>query len=349
MMKWVKRIALVLAVSFLALTFVNASWLADAPKGRLKLMAHRGVMQQFDSKGLSDQTCSASHIEEPVHDYLENTLFGLQQADALTAAYLQVDVAPSADGHLVLFHDWTLDCRTNGKGEIRKASLDQIKALDAGYGYTADGGKTFPLRGKGLGLIPTLEEALVAFPTQPFVFNLKSKDPREGQLLADALVKAGRDVEAIGDAFNADEALLAPIRKRFPKAWAWSKTSAKACTRDYLLQGWLGLTPASCKDGTIIIPLNGQWAFAGWPNRLMQRMESVGARVMLIGPYSGDAAPMGLDLPEQLGQVPASFTGVVWVKDIWVIGPALHPASDRRNAREKEETAALIEKRREKR
>lgn len=345
-MKWLKRIALVLAIAFLALTFVNASWLADAPRGRLKLMAHRGTMQQFGHKGLTDESCTAARIEPPVHDYLENTLAGLQRADALAATYLQVDLAPTADGHFVLFHDWTLDCRTDGKGPIRSATLEQLQALDAGYGYTDDGGRSHPFRGRGVGLIPTLEEALAAFPDAPFVFNLKSKDPREGQLLADALVRAGRDVEKIGDAFNADEAVLAPLRKRFPKAWAWSKDSVKACTKDYMVQGWLGLTPASCRNGTIMIPLNRQWAFAGWPNRLIQRMEAVGARVMLIGPYDDDAAPIGLDLPEQLGQVPASFNGVLWAEDIWTIGPALHPDINRRNPREEKALQAALEKRR---
>ncbi len=353
-MKWVKRIALVLALAFLALTFVNASWIADAPKGRLKLMAHRGVMQQSGHKpvlssaegGLTDETCTAGRIEEPVHDYLENTLAGLQRADALAATYLQVDLAPTADGRFVLFHDWTLDCRTNGKGPIRSATLEQIEALDAGYGYSADGGKSFAFRGKGMGLIPTLEEALARFPTSPFVFNLNSKDPREGQMLAQALVKAGRDVEAIGDAFNADQAVLAPLRQRFPKAWAWSKDGVGACTGDYMLQGWLGLTPASCKHGTIMIPLNRQWAFAGWPNRLIQRMEAVGARVVLIGPYTEGAAPTGLDLPEQLGQVPASFNGVLWAEDIWSVGPALHPDINRRNPYEEKAVQEALAKRR---
>ncbi len=342
---WIKRVALVLAIAFLALSFVNASWLADSPRGYAKLMAHRGTMQQFSHQGLGDKDCTARRIEVPVHDYLENTLAGLQKADALSATYLQVDLAPSADGHFVLFHDWTLDCRTDGKGEVRKATLAQLKALDAGYGYSADQGKTWPFRGKGVGLIPTLEEALALFPSSPFVFNLKSKDPREGQMLADALIAAGRDVEKVGDVFNADEAVLPPLRQRFPRAWAFSKESVKACTSAYLLQGWLGLTPESCRNGTIMVPVNRQWAFAGWPNRMIQRMQAVGAQVVVIGPHGSDA-PMGLDLPEQLGQVPASFNGVIWIDDIWTIGPALHPDINRRNPREEKELQDALQRRR---
>ncbi len=57
---------------------------------------------------------------------------------------VEIDVAPTKDGKMVLFHDWTVDCRTNGKGETRDLTLAELKALDIGYGYTADGGKTYP-------------------------------------------------------------------------------------------------------------------------------------------------------------------------------------------------------------
>jgi glycerophosphoryl diester phosphodiesterase len=163
MLKWVKRIALVLAITFLTLTVINASWLAAAPTGYVKLLAHRGTMQQFSHKSLKSEDCTATRIEPPVHDFLENTVPGLLMADGLGAYMIEVDVAPTADGRIALFHDRALNCRTNGSGEVRGATLAQLKALDAGYGYSADGGKTFPLRGK-LGYIPSLEDALIAVP-----------------------------------------------------------------------------------------------------------------------------------------------------------------------------------------
>jgi hypothetical protein len=63
------------------------------------------------------------------------------------ADLVEIDVAPTPTGNGV-FHDWTVDCRTEGKGEVRAATMAELKQLDPGYGYTADGGKTFPLRGK---------------------------------------------------------------------------------------------------------------------------------------------------------------------------------------------------------
>src|SRR5690606_25007715 len=83
-----------------------------------------------------------------------------------------------------VFHDWTLDCRTDGTGITREHTMAQLKALDVGYGYTADGGRTFPFRGQGVGLMPSLGEVLAAFPARRFLVNVKSNDPAEGDRLA---------------------------------------------------------------------------------------------------------------------------------------------------------------------
>ncbi|MGH6787366.1 MAG: glycerophosphodiester phosphodiesterase family protein [Novosphingobium sp.] len=345
MKTWLRRIGFVVALAFVVLTFVNASWLAPTPLGPVKLIAHRGAYQQFSHANLGRDDCTATRIEPPVHDYLENTLASLNAAARLGAQMIEVDVAPTKDGRIVLFHDWTVDCRTDGHGETRSLTLAELKALDAGYGYTADGGKTFPFRGKGVGAIPALEEALALLPDKPLLYNFKGKDAAEGDLLAAALKAAGRDVERIGDGFYGHPAPVARIRSHFPKAWAWSKESAKACTTGYLASAWIGVVPEACRGGTLMVPLNIKWLFPGWPNRTLARMESVGARAVVVGPYGGGAG-MGIDLPEQLGEIPASYNGYVWVEDIWSIGPALRPAYNRRNPREDTELAAALERRR---
>jgi len=351
MKTWLMRGGMVLAVAFLVLTFLNASWLAPVPRGHVKLVAHRGVYQAYDHKGLENDTCTASRIEPPYHAFLENTLASLQKAKSMAPAMVELDIAPTSDGRLVVFHDWTLDCRTDGKGDTRDHTLAEIQALDAGYGYTADGGKTFPFRGQGIGLIPSLEEFLKAAGKTKLLFNFKSRDPGEADMLAAALKAAGRDPQVTGDAFygGPEAGPVARIREIYPRAWAFSKESAKACTTAYAWQGWLGLTPGACRNGTMIVPLDYQWAFAGWPNRAIARMEAAGARVMVVGPQGDGDRPMGLDLPEQLGEIPSSFNGYVFVDDMWNIGPALHSSIDRRNGREIELAEKALAARRAKR
>ncbi len=343
--RWGMRIALVLAIAFLVLTVINASWMVPAPRGYVKLIAHRGAHQLYDRAGLTRDSCTANRIEVPVHDYLENTVQGMLQAQRLGAQMIEVDVAPTADGGIALFHDWTLDCRTNGKGEVRAATMAQLKALDAGYGYTADQGKTFPFRGKGVGAIPSLAEAVTALPDRPLIFNFKSKDASEADQLAKALQAAGRDVAKVGDAFYGADAPVARIRQLYPRAWTFSMGGARACTMDYLKYGWFTVVPESCRNGTLIVPLNRQWAFAGWPNRLLERMEKVGARVVVVGP-DGKGRDRGLTLPEEIGQVPSSFNGYIWVEDIYAVGPALHPAFNKRNPVLEDELARQLEARR---
>jgi glycerophosphoryl diester phosphodiesterase len=327
---WLGRAALLLAVAALLLTFVNASWLAPKPLGGVKLIAHRGVAQLLDHKGIDRDSCTATRIEPPVHDYLENTVRSMQAAALIGADIVEIDIAPTADGRIAIFHDWTLDCRTNGKGETRGKTLAELQALDIGYGYTADGGKTFPFRGKRKDRLPSLEEALAALPNTPILFNFKGQDPREADQLAAALKAARRDVVERRDAFFGEPGPVERIKALYPKAWAWTKEGAKACTKDYAYYGWTGIVPASCRDGILMVPINKQWAFWGWPDRLIQRMDSVGARVVVVGPY-GEGKAMGLTLPEQLGEIPSSFKGYIWVDDIWTVGPALRPSRDIRS------------------
>lgn len=329
-MKRSTRIALTLFALFVAwATLSNASWLAPDPVGKAKMIAHRGVYHLYDKRAaVGRDTCTAQHIYAPEDQTFENTPESMQRAVGLGAAMVEVDVAPTRDGKMVLFHDWTLDCRTNGKGPTRDATLAELKSLDIGYGYTADGGKSFPLRGKGVGKMPTVEEGLAALPVHPILFNFKSKDAAEADRLFAILQASGRDSARIGDAFYAgrEAGPIARIRQLMPGAWAFStKDETARCTKDYLKFGWSGVVPASCKGGTIVVPVNYQWAYWGWPDRMIARMERVGARIIVMGPYERGKSNEGISSPYDLARIPASFNGYIWVEDIRSIGPAMRP------------------------
>jgi glycerophosphoryl diester phosphodiesterase len=324
-MNWKKWLLAAVALILVILTFLNASWLAPVPKGQPKLIAHRGVYHLYDKRAAAGRdTCTARFIHPPQHEVFENTVQSMQIAAGVGADMVEIDVAPTKDGKMVLFHDWTVDCRTNGKGETRDLTLAELKALDIGYGYTADGGKTFPLRGKGVGLIPRVEEGIAALPNHSILFNFKSKDAGEADQLFAVLKASGRDYEKMGDAFYGAQAPVDRIRQLTPKNWSFSlKGEATRCTKDYVMTGWTGIIPKSCVGGVLAIPVNWQWPMWGWPNRLIARMESVGAKVIVFGPYESGKSNEGLSEPQQLGEIPASFNGYIWVEDIWTIGPAL--------------------------
>ena len=81
----------------------------------------------------------------------------------------------TADGHVVVFHDETLDRTTDGTGLVRSFPLAALQRLDAGHRFRAPDG-TYPFRGRGL-RVPTLEEVLAAFPHVPLNIEVKQADP----------------------------------------------------------------------------------------------------------------------------------------------------------------------------
>lgn len=320
-----KKIFLVaLSIFIVWLVISNASWLAPDPVGVPKLIAHRGVYHLYDKRAaLGVDTCTAAHALNPTHEVFENTPESMRWAIELGASMVEVDVAPTKDGRMVLFHDWAVDCRTDGQGDTRNLTLAQLKALDIGYGYTADQGKTFPLRGKGVGKMPTVEEGLAALPDAPILFNFKSKSPREADQLFATLKAYGRDSVKLGDAFYGAERPVKRMRELLPDNWSFDlKHEAKSCTKDYVISGWTGIIPESCRNSVLAIPINYQWIFWGWPDRLIARMESVGARVIVFGPYERGKSNEGLGDPSQIAKIPASFNGYIWVEDIRAVGPA---------------------------
>lgn len=106
----------------------------------------------------------------------DNTLYAFEQAVALGVDVLELDIHSTADDVLVVIHDGTVDRTTDGSGAVHDLTLAEIKALDAGYNWSADDGQTFPYRGQGV-TVPTLEELFVAFPGMPMNIEIKQAEP----------------------------------------------------------------------------------------------------------------------------------------------------------------------------
>jgi len=310
---------------FISVLLLNSPRWAPDPEGRLQMIAHRGVHHLYDPTGAGRDDCTAARMlpGPETTEMFENTIHSIRAAVPAKADMVEVSIAPTNDGQMVLFHDWTVDCRTDGTGNTRDLTLAELQALDIGHGYSSDGGQTFPLRGKGIGKIPTVEAALAAESYKPFLFNFKNNDPDEADQLYAILKAAGRDPLKEGDGFYGAEAPVKRMKQLVPGIWGWSKPGVKACTQDYAWMGWMGITPESCKNGTLVVPLAYQWAIAGWPARTVARMEAVGARILITGPMNNRESTRGLTHGDQLTAIPKGFNGYVMVEDILQVGPAL--------------------------
>ena len=244
----------VIALFCMSVYLNNASWLAPRASTPGSLVAHRGVHQTFTPKGLTNESCTASMIYPPEHDYLENTIASIAEAFRLGGHEGEIDIHPSTDGKFAVFHDWGLDCRTEGAGVTREHSMAYLKTLDIGYGYTADGGRTFPFRGKGIGLMPTLDEVLESFPGRRFSINTKSNDPIEGDLLAARLARLSDAERDLISLIVGGNRLYRVLHEEFPTMPMANETAALKCLKDYFIWGRSGLVPASCRHNVFFGP-----------------------------------------------------------------------------------------------
>ncbi|MCZ2261723.1 glycerophosphodiester phosphodiesterase [Isoptericola sp. QY 916] len=65
-------------------------------------------------------------------DAPQNTLAAIDLAGEVGAAMVEIDVHLSADGVPVVIHDGTVDATTDGTGEVRSRTRDELQGLDAG-------------------------------------------------------------------------------------------------------------------------------------------------------------------------------------------------------------------------
>jgi glycerophosphoryl diester phosphodiesterase len=319
------RTAIVVLLAWVVFVFVNnTNLLATRAPGEPELLAHRGIAQRFDTTDLRGDTCTAARILAPEHEFLENTIASMRAAFEAGADVVEIDVHPTTDGQFAVFHDWTLDCRTDGKGVTRERAMAELRTLDIGYGYTADGGQTFPFRGKGVGLMPSLDEVLKTFPGRDFLINIKSNDPREGVLLVAYLADLPAAQRSRLMAYGGDEP-IAVLHAGLPDLRKLSRASIRRCLLSYVGYGWTGVVPPACRNALVLVPINvAPWLW-GWPDRFLDRMEGAGSRVFVQGDYYGGWSS-GLDTPQDLARLPAGYSGGILTDEIEVIARAVKPA-----------------------
>ncbi|RTE91426.1 glycerophosphodiester phosphodiesterase family protein [Bradyrhizobium sp. LVM 105] len=305
----------------------NTNLLTPHPSGKPVLLAHRGMAQRFDERDVKSDTCTATRMLPPTHDYLENTLPSMRASFEAGADMVELDVHPTTDGQFAVFHDWTLDCRTDGQGVTREQSMAKLKMLDIGYGYTADGGKTFPFRGKGIGMMPTLSEVFASFPEKGLLINVKSREAREGERLAVVLNALPAERRRTIMVYGGDEP-IEMIRRRTPDVRTISRAAIRSCLIRYIGYGWTGLVPPACRNAMVLVPVNvGPWLW-GWPNRFLNRMTDVNSAVFVLGPYSGGEFSTGIDTPELFARLPQGYSGGVWTNEIETVAKLAGKSKD---------------------
>lgn len=318
MKKVLKRIVIFLLLLTVFIFLNNSSLFTKDRDGDPFLLAHRGLGQTFSMEGITGDTCTAERIHEPEHPYLENTIPSMEAAFAAGADMVEFDIKPTKDGQFAVFHDWTLECRTNVEGTTKEYTMAELKKIDIGYGYTADNGKTYPFRGKGVGLMPALDEVLSYFPEESFLIHIKSNDPEEGAQLAEVLSKLSEERLNQLTVYGGDEPIAA-LKEQLPSIRVMSMATMKSCMIPYIAIGWTGYIPSSCENTQLHIPEKiAPWLW-GWPEKFLTRMESVNTRVIVVAGDGGWSE--GFDQPEDIKRIPSNYTGGIWTNRIDRIAP----------------------------
>jgi len=144
-----ERIALILGAVLIVVAGLPLFWLSrpEAAHARVQVLAHRGASAYAP----------------------ENTLSAFRLAVEQHADWLELDVQQTKDGHLVVFHDLRMERTTNGRGNLRDLTLEQVQALDAGSWYgTQFAGER----------VPTFEEVVALAREQGIRIFPEIKDPR---------------------------------------------------------------------------------------------------------------------------------------------------------------------------
>ena len=318
-----KRVLIILAVVVSGLWLNNSSLLVwDKGSYDTRVLAHRGVHQIYMGSDRNNDTCRAENIYPVTHPYIENTLPSMQAAFDAGADVVEIDLHLTTDNVFSVFHDWRLDCQTDGTGVTHKQTFEYLKSLDLGYGFS-DGAESYPLRATGVGLIPSLEQVFDANLPGPLLLNFKSNRRSEGRAMVELLKDPSKleRVFAVYGGVKPTQATLAGV----PGLRGYDKPSLKSCLIRYGLLGWSGYVPHVCRDTIVAVPSNFGPYLWGWPHRFTKRMGRNGTDVFFLGPYDRSGFSSGIDTVEQVDLIPDQFDGYVWTNRVEVVGPLIKP------------------------
>jgi glycerophosphoryl diester phosphodiesterase len=184
---------------------------------RVKLADHR-----FFHEGSGGRTLVIAH-QGGRGLWPENTLLAFERSLQLGVDVLEMDLRVTADGHIVVHHDPSVERTTGADGLLRELTLEQVQKLDAGYGF---GAPSRPFRGQGL-YVPTLLEVLDRFVEARLNLEMKEFEPSLARSLCSLLRKENALARVLVASF--DHEPMVAFREACPEV------ATSATTREGLL------------------------------------------------------------------------------------------------------------------
>jgi len=169
-----------------------------------------------------------------------STLHAMRRAVAEGAHAVELDVHATADRHLVVCHDATVDRTTEGTGRIAELTLEQVQSLDNAHWWVPDAvvrhdadPAEYLLRGRAPGdpglRIPSLREVLEELPGTILNLDIKQSAPEVEPYeedLARLLREYGRTDDVIVASFS--DASIAAFSAAAPEIATAAASNATA-------------------------------------------------------------------------------------------------------------------------
>ncbi len=188
----------------------------------------------------------------------ENTLAAMTAAIEAGAHACEFDVRATADGHLVVIHDDTLDRTTTGRGKVADLTLAEVRRFDAGKWK---GPKFAGQR------VPTLDEALAKLKDTSCPPVIEIKVESVSRKVVDAVRKADLVERATVIAFSKN--VVREVRRLEPRlrcGWLYGKELEGGPAQQ---AAWLAGQAAEC--GTDLVDLGDKMLSAGVVAELRRR------------------------------------------------------------------------------
>ncbi len=126
----------------------------------------------------------------------QNTLAAFEAAWRAGADSIEIDIQLTADGHVVVIHDDTVDATTDGQGSVARLTLDALRALDAGSWFAA------AYRGQRVPTFAEVLELLVRRPGIELLLELKGAwTTAQVRPVTAAIREAGLTGRVVGQSF----------------------------------------------------------------------------------------------------------------------------------------------------
>ena len=164
--------------------------------------------------------------------YPHDTLFALKEYAAMEVDVLEMDLHMTADGEIILIHDHTVDRTTDGSGDVREMTLEEVQALDAGWYWTKDD-QSYPFRGQGI-IIPTLEEVFETFPDYPMIIEIKQDSPTMAAPLCELIRGYGMENKVM--VASSREIAMQEFRRYCPEV---ATSATREEVRQFVIRGFL--------------------------------------------------------------------------------------------------------------